>query len=334
MADKSYFCLYAHNIPVQGKARSAIYDLQRGQLVVIPNVLYRIVLDLRQQPWRTVQQQYAPDDAALFGKYLAFLLERDLGLFVDDPLDFPPLSLQWESPHTVVNAVVSYEFGQYDLAAVLTQLDALHCQHLELRLTTRAGCWPEVLRLADQLVDKSFQSVTLLLTYSPALAEPALADALYARCPKILSLVVHTAPSAHASTVHPGKVAFITPDLRRVPSRPRYVVSLPYFAEAQRFNPYYNRKLCVDEAGAIKNCLLLADSFGHVDTTPLAEALAGEAFQELWHVAPDRVEGVKDSELRYALFSADYLREDPHSGRWVALPHPALASPRERVAVA
>ncbi|MGY3091467.1 SPASM domain peptide maturase of grasp-with-spasm system [Hymenobacter sp. UYAg731] len=331
MSPKPYFCLYAHNISVGGKARSAIYDLQRGQLVAIPNVLHRILLDMRQRPWRAVQQQYAPDDAALFGKYLAFLLERDLGLFVDDPLDFPPLSLQWQSPHAVLNAVVSYAFEQYDLAAVLTQLDALQCRHLELRLTTRAGCWPEVLRLADALVDKSFQSVTLLLTHSPALADPALADALYARCPKILSLVVHAAPSARASTVHPGKVAFITPDLRRVPPRPRYVVSLPYFAEAQRFNPYYNRKLCVDETGAIKNCLLLADSFGHVDETPLAEVLACEAFQVLWHVAPDRVAGVKDSELRYALFSADCLVEDPHSGLFVALPHPVLASYREPV---
>jgi SPASM domain peptide maturase of grasp-with-spasm system len=326
MSCKPYFCLYAHNIPVQGKARSAIYDLQRGQLVVIPNVLYRILLDLRQHPWRAVQQQYAPDDEALFGKYLAFLLERDLGLFVDNQLDFPLLSLQWESPHRVQNAVVSYEFGRYDLAAVLTQLDGLQCRHLELRLTTRAGCWPEVLRLADELADKSFQSVTLLLAYSPALADTALADALYARCPKILSLVVHAAPVARTSTAHPGKVAFVTQDLRRVPTRPRYVVNLEYFAEAQRFNPYYNRKLCVDETGAIKNCLLLADSFGHVDATPLAKVLACEAFQVLWHAAPDRTAEVKDSELRYALFSADGLVEDPHSRLFVALPRPAPAS--------
>lgn len=329
MSHKPYFCLYAHNIPVLGKARSAIYDLQRGQLVVIPNILYRILLDLRLRPWRAVQQQYAPDDAALFGKYIKFLMDRDLGLFVDDPLDFPPLSLQWESPHAVLNAVVSYEFEQYDLTAVLTQLDALQCRHLELRLTTRAGCWPEVLRLADELVDKSFHSVTLLLTYSPALADLALVDALYARCPKILSLVVHAAPNACASMVHPGKVAFITPDLRRVPPRPRYVVSLQYFAEAQRFNPYYNRKLCVDETGAIKNCLMLADSFGHVDKTPLAEVLAGEAFQVLWHVAPDRMTGVKDSELRYALFSTDCLVEDPYS----KLDRPVLASYCEPVGV-
>jgi hypothetical protein len=172
--------------------------------------------------------------------------------------------------------------------------------------------------MADELLDKSFQSVALLLTYSPVLADPALADALYARCPKILSLLVHAAPVARASTAHPGKVAFITQDLRRVPPRPRYVVNLQYFAEAQRFNPYYNRKLCVDETGAIKKCLLLADSFGHVDATPLAEVLAQEAFQALWHAAPDRTAELQDSELRYALFSADCLVEDPHSGLFVA----------------
>lgn len=326
MNAKPYFHLFAHNVAVRGRTRSAIYDLQRQRIVPIPHVLHEVLLELRQQPWRQVQQRLTPTNPQLFEQYLDWLLTRDLGLFIDAPAELPALGLHWHSPHRVQNAVVRHAFAHYDLAAVLQQLDALHCRHLELHLTAPTDQpWSALHALAQQLHDTVFQSVTLLLRYAPALADEAALAALYADNPKLRLVLVHAAPASRPLTAHPDNVAFVAQDLDQVLPRPRYVVNLEYFTEAQQFNPYYNRKICVDELGHLKNCLLHARSFGHVGTTSLKAVLSRPDFQALWHAAPDRTLQLQDSELRYALFSADYLVQDAATGLFAppAATHPA-----------
>ena len=314
MSTSPYFCLYAHNLPVRGATRSAVYDLHRQGITLIPNVLHAILLDFRHRPWAETQQQFAPGNPALFGHYLDFLQAKELGFFTRTPADFPALSLRWHSPHHVQNAVLSYAFGQYSLPDVLAQLDGLQCRHLELRLTLGHHAWAEVVALFQQLEPMGFQSVTLLLTYSEALPDEPALGAFYEQFPKIQCIIVHSAPGAYQSPAYPGKLAFVAQNLPREQPRTRHIVNLEYFTEAQQFNPYYHRKICVSESGSIKNCLLLPQRFGNVNTTPLAAALANPAFQELWHAAPDQTVGLRDSELRYAHFSADYLVKNPASG--------------------
>lgn len=317
----AYFYLYAHNIAVKGRARSVIYDLQHQRLVPIPTILHTILGDLKQQPWCSVQQKYAPHDPAVFDKYLAFLQEKDLGLFVSSLAPFPPLALAWHSPYPVQNAVVSYTFGQYALPDVLAQLEALHCRHLELHLTTHGQSWADIAAVLRPLASTGFQSVTVLLTYAPAVADEQQLRLLYEQHPKIQCLVVHGAPAYRRSSSHPDSIVWVPQDLRQARPGNRYVVTVEYFTEALRFNPYYNRKICVDELGTIKNCLLHTAGFGNVATTRLAAALASPEFQELWHAAPDQTADIRESELRYALFCADDLRRDTATGLFSRTAH-------------
>jgi SPASM domain peptide maturase of grasp-with-spasm system len=314
MSNKPYFCLYAHNIPVRGATRSAIYDLQRQNVVPVPNVLYDILLDFKQHPWTETQERYAPNNPQLFAQYLSFLQKKDLGFFAETPNGFPELKLHWYSPHRVQNAVLSYAFAHYSLRDVLTQLDALQCRHVELRLSLQGHCWAEIVDLFRQMEAKSFLSVTLLLAYSSALVNEQQLGALYEEFPKIQCIIVHAAPMNFQSATHPGKIAYVTQDLQQEKPRNRNVVNLDYFTEALQFNPYFNRKVCVTDQGSIKNCLLLSPSFGNVNTTRLEAVLANPDFQELWHAAPDQTLGLRDSELRYAHFSADYLVRNPATG--------------------
>ncbi|MBO2013097.1 hypothetical protein [Hymenobacter negativus] len=323
MSTKPYFQLYAHNIAVKGSTRSAIYDLQRQDIVLIPNVLHRVLRHLVQHPWRETQQAFAPGNPVVFQQYIDFLLRKDLGFFLHNPASFPALSLAWNSPHHVQNAVISYAFAHYHLGAVLAQLDQLQCQHLELRLRLPGQNWPEVLALFEQMAAMSFASVSLLLAYSEAVPDEQQLRLLYEHFPKIQHIIVHDAPYGAPSAAHPEHVVFVTADLQREQPRDRYIVNSEFFTEAMRFNPYYNRKLCVDDAGYIKNCLLQPKRFANVNTTRLATVLQDADFQELWHAAPDQTVGLQDSELRYAHFSADYLVRDTGSGLFNRVSHPA-----------
>ena len=331
MSTKPYFQLYAHNIAVKGSTRSAIYDLQRQDIVLIPNILHKVLQHLSQHPWQETQQVFAPGNPSVFQQYIDFLLRKDLGFFLHNPASFPALSLAWHSPHHLQNAVVSYAFAHYRLGAVLAQLDELQCRHLELRLHLPGPNWPEVVAFFDQMATMSFTSVSLLLAYSEAVPDEQQLALFYEQFPKIQHIIVHDAPYGAPSAAHPEHVVFVTSDLQRELPRDRYIVNSEFFTEALRFNPYYNRKLCVDDAGNIKNCLLQPEYFANVNTTRLADVLQTPGFQELWHAAPDQTVGLRDSELRYAHFSADYLVRDAESGLFSRVPRLA-AVPAQGVA--
>ncbi|MBT9395462.1 hypothetical protein KLP40_20020 [Hymenobacter sp. NST-14] len=327
MSTKPYFCLYAHNLVVRGATRSAIYDLQRQTIIPIPSILHSILTHLKQYPWRETQRIFASRNEALFGQYMQFLLDRELGFFVSSPACFPALDLQWHSPHHIQNAVVSYAFRDYDLEDVLSQLDALHCRHLELQLNLGSHCWEDVLPFFQQLQTTGFLSVNVVLAYSAAgPSEQQLAE-LYQQCGKIQHILVHSAPYNRVGSAHPHNLAFVRTDVRTTKPRNRYVVSSEYFTEALRYNPYYNRKVCVSETGHVKNCLLRPEHFATVQTTRLATVLGDPAFQELWHAAADHTVGLRDSELRYAHFSADYLVRDTASGLYTHVPYLVSAQP-------
>ncbi|WP_077919561.1 hypothetical protein [Spirosoma sp. 209] len=316
----NYFLLYAHNIPVRGKERAALYNLQAGHILCIPLVLTDLIEAMRTAPVETVRQQFAPTRPELFDAYLNFLLRNDLGFYTDEPTLFPPLSLQWDTPHHIQTAVLDLDFDQYDPVAVLDQLDGLQCRHVEYRLQTGRGTARQLEALMEANQGRGFRSVSLLIDYQTALGQPPQwVHRLYEACPKIEFMLVYNAPYAGKSRTHPAHIQFIQDDIRSASyrasaTRRRHIVNVGYFTEAQQFNPYYNRRVCISQAGEIKNCLQHRRSFGSVLTDRIDAVVSRADFRELWLASPDRVAGLRDSELRYCLFMPHELVADPETG--------------------
>ncbi|RTQ45894.1 hypothetical protein EJV47_23995 [Hymenobacter gummosus] len=292
-----HFLLYAHNVPVRGRDRSAIYDLHNAQITFIPNVLFDIVAALQQRPYAAVEADYGYD-AASFGKYLAFLQQKGLGFFTERPEAFPRLNLDYHCPDPLTSAVVEYEFGYYDFAALVQQLDTLRCRHLELRL--RRATPARLQTLAAALSGTTLRAVTIWLEYTPQVSAADL-RALYAAQPKISRLLCHSAPWSGADAELP-RLTYTQWQLDEAAAtlpKPRYVVNSQFFVEARHRNPYYNGKVCVSRRGDIKNCLRHARSFGRLPEATLPDVIRRADFLELWFAAPDAIEELRDSPLRY-----------------------------------
>jgi hypothetical protein len=306
-----YFLLYAHNVPVRGKTVSAIYDLHGGAITRIPNVLFDIVQRLVHEPVEAVRECYHYDVAS-FDQYLKFLQAKNLGFWTDEPERFPATEFVWRYPGLLTHAVLEYEFDHYALPEVLVQLDNLLCRHLELRLDLAGRSAEALWQLLTPLAQSSFKTITLFIRYAEA-TPPELLDELFATQPKLTHIFCHSAPATVRSTQH---ARVLTTRWRLGPDdapaalpAPRYVVSPAYFAEAQQHNPYYNGKVCVSRRGQLKNCLRHARSFGQVQTEPLRQLITQADFQDLWHACPDKIEGLRDSELRYATYLPQELRQ-------------------------
>jgi hypothetical protein len=315
-----YLQLYAHNVPVPGAASGAIYNLHQGTLVRVPSVLLGLLAQLAEAPLATVRQRHAYDLAS-FDRYIEFLLARDLAFQTEEPARFPALAPAWHYPGLLTHAVLEYEFAHYALPDVLRQLDRLLCRHLELRLDLGGQPWPALDELLASLATSTFRTVALFVRHTED-STPAALDALYAAHPKLTYIFCHSAPATVRSTQHARVLTTrwkLAADgrLPELPA-PRYIVNSQFFAEAQLHNPYYHGRVCVGRLGQFKNCLRHMPSFGQVQETPLLELIAQPDFQELWYASADKIEGLSDSEFRYALWLPYALRRTA-AGRYALI---------------
>jgi SPASM domain peptide maturase of grasp-with-spasm system len=312
---RKYFKLYSHNIPVRGISRSAIYDLQQCAIRFIPNILCDILQELSNTSIDEVQQQVAANNPDVFQKYITYLLEKDFGFLTNDPEHFPQLNLQWQMPCEVQSAVVQYSFKQYDLEKLFQNLDDLLCRYLELRIEDWQN--PDNIEILTEVLsqseDKVFRSINLWIPYTEQLLNNS--AVLFDANKKINYIIVYNTPFKYQHQQYPNNIIFVEQDLVEMSSigKEKYIVNIHYFSEAQKFNPYYNKKVCIDYQGNIKNDLYHERSFGNIVDNDLLAVVRSDAFQELWNARPDEIIGVKDSELRYCMLLTDELTKDEDS---------------------
>lgn len=322
----TYFKLFAHNIPVKGKSKGAIYDLQKQQIIPVPNIMCDILTDLNSDSVENVTQKYAPNSPELITNYLNIIKQKDLGCEVFSLGEFPNLSYDWVSPSHISIAVIEHSFEHYNLNNVLAQLDDLLCKHLEFRLTLPSSNEFVLEKTLDFINGNVFKSVTLLIDYqSIDLQKMELA---FEKCKKIDLIVVHNAPFTIKSERYPRNILFTELSLEEMKAQTqgKYIVNRSYFMESQHFSPYYNRKVCIDKLGNIKNSLTQDYDFGNVNQHSLKEVVFSKNFQTLWHAKPDRVMELKDSALRYATFLTEDLEIDTEHEGFFKIKEPSLVN--------
>jgi SPASM domain peptide maturase of grasp-with-spasm system len=304
--------LYAHNVPVRGKERSAIYDLRSGIIKIIPNQMFEVIATLQTSPLDDVRQEYAEDEA-IFDEYCNFLLSNNLAFLTTEPHCFPPLAIAYNCPKHIANAVVEYSFEHYSLEALLEELNDLNCKDLELRVWNCEDA-RKLAALSNATKSKSFRSINLFLEYTEWLSLPFL-ESLYAANAKLSRVIVYNSPVEANSYKYPHKVLLRKENYKDTKfkegiPKDTYCINMEYFMEANFYNPYYNKKVAVDYRGDVKNCLLHSNAFGNLNEKKLAEIVNDSGFQVMWRANHDKINGVRDSELRYCMVVSDKLAED------------------------
>jgi SPASM domain peptide maturase of grasp-with-spasm system len=312
MKPTEYFSLFSHNIPVKGEDKSVIYNLQKSNLIFIPNSLYELLASFRSTPVLAVKELIDESDRNIFEDYLDFLDKNQLGFFTENIHEYPELSKEWKTPNTILNAVIEYDdlSTNYDLNKVLDELDELMCFHLEIR-AKNVGI--EYLNeLAAHLSDKVFRSICLIVDYQESLEE--LLDAFFETNEKFESIIIYNTPREIISEKFPERINYVQNDIIAFLQDidfplDHYVLNIKYFTEALQFHPYYNKKACITKNGEIKNCLRHEESFGNINESTISSILDTTDFKDLWHAAPDKVIDYQNDELRYCKFYTQKLEK-------------------------
>ena len=311
--------LFAPCIPVKGFRRSIIADINRHQLLHIPNSLYNILTECRNMTLAEITEKYGKENESVVLDYFNYLESNELTFTIDksELTLFPKLPMQWDFPSLCSNAIIDIEpNSSYDVEAAFRKLDEIDCFHLQIRvffLTDRQY----VERLLDSIHNKSFRSVHLVLDYSKEL-EDTCRDEWTRKFPKLAKTELFNAPKDSIYHLTNGLSLMIisknqissSSDCGKVSSK-YFCIEMKHFTESQRHNTCLNRKVCIDAEGNIKNCPAMAKSFGNIRDTSLKEAIEKPGFKDLWYICKDQIDVCKDCEFRYMCTDCRCFIKDP-----------------------
>lgn len=295
--------LFACCIPVKGPVKSIICDIQRNDYDEIPNSLCDLLMTYDGYSIEEIKTHYPIDEHQIIDEYLDFLQEKQYIFYTETPNSFPPLSLQWDAPQWITNAIIDTDSqSAYSIEDTIAQLSTLRCVALELRFFDPVPfTFIETLLLQTQ--HSSLRSVSLMICYNTS-TDIAAAEALFLLPAPLTNVMFHSHDGKAVTLTLPLPI-FTTPVRVEdethcgVISPYNFVVNTSLFTESQHFNNCLNRKISVDRQGFIKNCPSCSQTYGHVKDTSLANALEQPKFRQVWAIKKDDIEVCRDCEYRY-----------------------------------
>ena len=136
--DHARVLLHACVIVTPGATRAALIDTQRHQLALVPSEIGQILAarhDLALQEVLALGTELRPERIR---HWLELLVAADFAFVTTEPGSrFPVVDLALQAPRAISNCVVDIDHeSQHDLVVLAQELDALRCEHLELRYWT------------------------------------------------------------------------------------------------------------------------------------------------------------------------------------------------------
>lgn len=136
MQENKTYRLFSPCTPIKGWQRSIIADLNRHQILYIPNVLFDILEYGYNRTWGAVLNRYGEENREVIECYFDYLERNELILELDknERNLFPKFSLDWDFPSLCSNAIMDYnEESQYNLENALHLLSEINCHHVQVR---------------------------------------------------------------------------------------------------------------------------------------------------------------------------------------------------------
>ncbi|WP_426477327.1 grasp-with-spasm system SPASM domain peptide maturase [Chryseobacterium sp. CBSDS_008] len=299
-----YFNLFSTIIITKGASRILISDLQRNVSELYPLELYEITEELKTHSIEDMMKNYDQESRSIVHEYVNLLLEKEYGFVTENDWDrnFPPLSYEHHEPSAITNLFIEME----DIGIIKKihpSVENLGIKHLiiySLKPLTLKNCIE---------IDKTFKTSVLsgIEIFSPYHQKINLSfiQALQKNTVRIYSLIFyHCAKTPFkAKNEYRFSLQFLKDDLKLSACGK---VELKYFntniskvTEAMKHNSCLYKKIGIDKNGDIKNCPLMNESFGNINSQSLEEATNQPGFKKYWNLTKDSIQICSDCEFRY-----------------------------------
>lgn len=316
------FNLFSNCIPVKGAMRSTICDLQNNKYYLIPNGLYDVLTKFNGKTISEVKAEFDPDDDRILDEYFNFLADNELIFFDDDTERFPPLSMDWDEPNTITNAIIDRDDNSnYDLKKVFQALEELQCQHIQIRHYSEIKI--EEIEQTMSLLDKSYIAfVEWVIPFTKSFDEDnsffELRE-LTKKYPRIFTVTFYN--YSKTGTIFQSLLGFgnIYSTTQNIHSHlccgnineNLFHINIRTFTESKKFNTCLNRKLGIDINGEIKNCPSMQVSYGNIANASIVNTINTAEFKEIWHIDKEDISVCKSCEFRHICTDCRAFIENP-----------------------
>jgi len=300
----NHFLLFSNCIPVKGAKRTAICDLQKNRIKLVPNLLAEVISMFREMSIVEIKSHYNQELNEGIDKYIQILEDENYGFWTNEPKAFPEIETQWDSPSIITNAIIDIdEHSQHPLKQIFEQLSDLGCICLQLRSYYRIGFdqLNEILNLTNFSRIRSIELVIMAGEYD---LEPI--KQLCKANKRIRSILSYAANCNKEEYIGELDVRilftteFIKPETHcGAVSQYYFAINIKHFTESINFNSCLNRKISVDRNGNIKNCPSSKSSFGKIKDIQFKQVLQNTEFVKIWGLNKDQILVCKDCEFRY-----------------------------------
>jgi SPASM domain peptide maturase of grasp-with-spasm system len=298
------FKLFANCLPVKGARRSTICDLQKQRMRLIPNDLFYILTDLAGLPTTEIKRRFNGDCDEVIDDYFTMLTEEAYGFWCDEPELFPKLDLSWDRPEKITNAIIDVDrSSKHDYQSLLSQLDELGCQALQIRAYDELTL-ADLEEILTHCERHRLRHLDLVIKFHQELTGEAL-NALCLDHQVISRIVVHSSPQKSRLKVNPFSITIdyytfpVTPSSCGLISPRFFSLSLEHFTEALNFNSCLNRKMGIGADGEIKACPAMKQSAGNAGHTKLKAVVNDPQLVQIGSITKDQVAVCRDCEFRY-----------------------------------
>lgn len=291
------FRLYPDCILVHGRVHSAIYDLTRGDIHILPHALSlffnKDTIDL------------GPDNEEA-GELVNYLNDNELGRY-DMDSEIKAIPLSYNCPSIISNAIIEID-GRYDglpLQRIASELSELLCEAVYLNFAAECDI-NVILESARYFESLSYRSIEIGVRYHDGIMQDV--EQIAGNLQLCTKVIINNAPYNQTSTF--GRdIALRFSDSEQTcnirDSKMDYskwaIAKLPLYLESLKYNNCLYKKVYIDCAGGIHNCPASPDSYGNVARPgSIASIVQSSNFQKLWTFTNDVNNKCRDCELRYA----------------------------------
>ncbi len=316
-------------LTTKGYSRSVVIDSQRGNYRIVPNSLIEFMIEMEFKTKEMINfLAKSNEEKLIIDEYLNYIEDMEFSFWCPKHIayNFIDIPLQWDSPSIIQNAIVCVN-QTTNVSLILAQLEELNCFHLQLRVS-------DCLNISDlDVLLRKFESsiitsIELQLDYFKA--EKNQIAEIMSKHPRVhLILFFKAIEDAIIHVSDYQRVVFSSQDAVQINNNSKKSIeefnpNLAFYMESLSHNVFFNRKLCIDTEGLIRNAIELPWNYGNIHDTTIREvvnqsALETNFFQEylngkidfttskpsfssLWHVSKQLIDVCKDCEFKNMCF--------------------------------
>jgi len=308
--DNKYFILFSDCVLVKGDNRSTICDLTRNKFKLIPNDLYSFVEWSNKKSGKQIKIKYK-EYLSIISEYLEFLDKNEFFFWGEkhDINRFSPLKMEFEEPFLITNSIIEINLKKIEIyTKVISEMIKHGVKIFQLRFYEKP-ILKQFEHILELFLGSRVNQIEMCFSFNYQINLKQL-EKLLNKYPRVKSVFIYDTPINTIQIVPKLKKHNITFSAIKILSSQDYtnenpanfIINNKFFFESQEHNTYFNKKLCVDYNGNVKNSPELKESFGKINNFNFEQIANDKEFQKLWYISKNKIDICKGCEFRYVCF--------------------------------